>query len=260
MQTRNPSNIKVIDVSRHQGEIDWKKVAADGVKGVFIKATEGVGYTDPLFRKNTHSALAAGLKVGFYHYCRPETGNSAGAEAESFLAAVSGFPATLPYVLDVEAEAAEVGSVQLTDWCHNWLDTVEKRSGKRVMVYTGAYFAKTHLGKKLSKWPLWVAHYNVQQPMSNPTWSKWAVFQYTNSGKVNGITGNVDMNEMELNFWMEITNSHPQCMEKSVDKEAAEKVIGVLGALWTASADQKVKDAAHFAADALRDVAGIPKT
>ncbi|MGG0939851.1 glycoside hydrolase family 25 protein [Brevibacillus centrosporus] len=216
MQARNSANIKIIDVSRHQGTIDWKKVATDGVKGVFIKATEGIGYTDPLFRANVQGALAAGLKVGFYHYCRPETGNSAAKEAEWFLSVVAGLQATLPHVLDVEGAAANIGAAMLTVWCYNWLETVEQRSGHRAMVYTGASFAKTYLGAKLAKWPLWVAHYGVNQPMANPTWQRWSVFQYTSSGEVAGIAGNVDMNEMELSFWAEKTN--PQKVEKPVDK------------------------------------------
>ncbi|MED1954138.1 GH25 family lysozyme [Brevibacillus centrosporus] len=236
MQARNSANIKIIDVSRHQGTIDWKKVATDGVKGVFIKATEGIGYTDPLFRANVQGALAAGLKVGFYHYCRPETGNTAVKEAESFLTAVAGLSAVLPHVLDVEGEAANFGATKLTDWCYNWLETVEQRSGHRAMVYTGASFAKTYLGAKLAKWPLWVAHYGVNQPMANPTWQRWSVFQYSSTGKVAGIVGNVDMNEMELAFWAELIN--PQKGDNPVNKQADEKTKVALEVLRSAGVIQ----------------------
>lgn len=236
MQARNPANIKIIDVSRHQGTIDWKKVVADGVKGVFIKATEGIGYTDPLFRANVQGAVASGLEVGFYHYCRPETGNTATKEAESFLAAVSGLASVLPHVLDVEGEAAKCGAAKLTDWCYNWLETVEKRSGHRAMVYTGASFAKTYLGAKLSKWPLWVSHYGVNQPMANPTWQRWSVFQYSSTGKVAGIVGNVDMNEMELAFWTELVN--PQKGDNPVNKQVDEKTKAALDVLRSAGVIQ----------------------
>lgn len=229
MQARNSAKIKIIDVSRHQGTIDWKRVAADGVMGVFIKATEGIGYTDPLFRANVQGALAAGLKVGFYHYCRPETGNTAVKEAESFLTAVAGLSAVLPHVLDVEGEAANCGATKLTDWCYNWLDTVEQRSGHRAMVYTGASFAKTYLGTKLSKWPLWVAHYGVNQPMANPTWQRWSVFQYSSSGEVAGISGNVDLNEMDVTFWAELIN--PQKGDNPVNKLADENTKAALEVL-----------------------------
>ncbi|MED1850367.1 glycoside hydrolase family 25 protein [Brevibacillus borstelensis] len=261
MQTRNPNNIRLIDVSHHQGVIDWPKVAADGIKGAFIKATEGVGYTDPRFLQNAKGAAAAGLQVGFYHYCRPETGNTPAAEAEWFAKSVKGLSAALPYVLDVEGAASNLGGAKLTQWVQQWLSEVERLTEHRVMIYTGASFAKTYLGKELAKWPLWIAHYGVNQPMSNPTWERWSVFQYASNGAVNGIKGNVDMNEMEVSFWEECTKPKPvdKPVDNPVDKSAAEKVIAVLGALWTASADKQVQEAAHFAANALRDAAGIPR-
>ncbi|TNJ68239.1 glycoside hydrolase [Paenibacillus hemerocallicola] len=201
MQSRNEQNIRIIDVSKWQGVIDWAAVAASGVKGVMIKATEGIGYTDPLFRSHYAGATDAGLAVGFYHYCHPETPNTAAREAEDFLAAVTGLPVTLPYALDVEGEAADLGPSRLTDWCHGWLETVEQRSGHRVMIYSGASFARSYLGSKLARWPLWVAHYKVNQPMANGTWDRWAMFQYSESGRVGGIAGNVDLNEMDLAYW-----------------------------------------------------------
>ncbi|ATO47798.1 hypothetical protein ABD72_23355 [Brevibacillus laterosporus] len=91
------------------------------------------------------------------------------------------------------------------------------------MIYTGAYFAKRNLGKALSSFPLWVAHYNTNQPMPNPTWSRWAVFQYSDCGKVAGIKGNVDMNCMEQDFWNAIMKG-----ETPVDKMLADELILVL--------------------------------
>lgn len=255
MQARNSANIKIIDVSHHQGTIDWKKVAADGVKGVFIKATEGVGYTDPLFRKNVQGAAIAGLKVGFYHFAHPD--NSPTAEAKYFTDVVKGLKADFPFVLDLEQTKMKTAA-QLTEFAVAWLTEVERQTGHRVMLYTGASFARSYLGKALAKWPLWVAHYGVNQPMSNTTWDRWAVFQYTSTGKVNGITGNVDMNEMERDFWMEVTVSN--ATEKKFDKESAEEVIAILGAVYMAADnDPGVREAAHYAADALRDAVGIPK-
>jgi lysozyme len=205
MQTRSPENIPIIDVSRHQGTIDWVAVAASGVKGVMIKATEGIGYIDPLFIQNVLGAHAAGLEVGFYHFARPETPNTAMQEAEYFLAKVADIPATLPYALDVEGEAADLGPSRLTDWCHEWLETVEQRTGHRCMVYSGASFARSYLGGKLARWPLWIAHYGVNQPMANGTWERWAMHQYSETGRVDGIAGKVDLNEMDTEYWRELT-------------------------------------------------------
>jgi lysozyme len=198
------------------------------------------------------------LKVGFYHYARPETGNAPQQEAGAFLEAIAGLPCDLPLVLDVEGAAANVGPDTLTDWVYEWLTEVQRRTGNRVMVYTYAAFARENLGAKLADFPLWIAHYGVDRPGANATWSDWAVFQYASDGNVLGIDGNVDVDEMDINFWKglfevsEETNDAPQITE-----DAANKVIADLGALYEACADEDVKAAAHLAAEALRQAAGI---
>lgn len=217
MQTRSSENIPIIDVSQHQGTIDWMAVAASGIKGAMVKASEGIGYTDPLFRRNAVGAPAAGLAVGFYHYARPETGNTASQEAEAFIEAIGTLPSIFPHALDLEDDkdhrVSALGSKYLTEWAFEWLETVERRTGRRAMIYTGASFARTFLGAKLARWPLWVAHYGTDTPMSNGTWDRWVIFQYSDSGKVNGISGNVDMNEMDLEFWNEITAPKEETQE-----------------------------------------------
>ncbi|NBD24478.1 GH25 family lysozyme [Paenibacillus glycinis] len=200
MQARSASNLKVIDVSHHQGIVNWDKVRTDGVVGVFMKATEGGGFKDSTLPSNAVNAAAAGLKVGFYHYAHPES-NDAAAEAAHFVSVIAGYKADFPHVLDVEGDAAQVPDDELTDWCAQWLREVERLTGHDAMVYTGASFAKTYLGKELGQWPLWIAHYGTNRPMDNDTWDEWAVFQYTSTGSVNGIAGNVDLNAMEESFF-----------------------------------------------------------
>lgn len=200
MQAKSPSNVKVIDVSHHQKSINWNLVYADGVKGAFIKASEGKTGIDDKFSSYATGAVLAGLKVGYYHYARPEN-NSPEDEAVNFYKTVKGFKADFPYVLDVEGEAADLGHDKLTEWCMLWLKEVERLSSHPVMIYTGASFAKTYLGKELSKWPLWIAHYGTDKPMANSTWDKWSVFQYTSTGTVDGISGIVDVNAMEAAFF-----------------------------------------------------------
>ena len=202
MQSRHPSNIKVIDVSHHNTVNDWAAVKASGVKGVFIKATEGKTYIDPDFAKNVRGAQAVGLKVGFYHYARPEN-NAAADEIKNFLMAIKSFEADLPHVLDVEGEAMgqKVGAFNLTVWSYAWLSSVQKATGHRVAIYTGASFSKSYLGTKLAMYPLWVAHYGATTPAANDAWPKWMAFQYTSDGQVPGISGRVDMNEFDLTYW-----------------------------------------------------------
>jgi len=205
MQAKSDSNLWGIDVSRWQGLIDWPKVAAAGVQFAFVKATDGIGWTDPQFRRNAGGANAVGIPVGFYHFAHPET-NSAAAEAEAFTETVKGLPVDLPYVLDLEGEAvAALGREKLTVWADTWLREVQRRTDHPVMLYTGAAFARSYCGEQLAKYPLWVAHYGTDQPMSNSTWEQWSVFQYSDKGSCDGIEGDVDMNLMELDFWKEVT-------------------------------------------------------
>jgi lysozyme len=208
MQSRDASNVKIIDVSHHQGLINWPKVATDGVKGVFIKASQGTGYVDDMLIRNARGAAGEGIKVGYYHYCNPERGNAPEVEAEHFADTVQDLPLDLPLVLDVEGEAGALGTTKLTDWCRRFLKYLQKRTGKQVMVYTGGSFARS-LGAALGEYPLWVAHYGVNTPISNGTWKEWSVFQYSSSGKVTGIAGNVDMNVMDVDFFRRFVPAAP---------------------------------------------------
>lgn len=92
--------VRGIDVSRHQGDIDWKRVAADDVSFAIIKATEGGDWVDPKFSENFREARAAGLKVGAYHFYRF---NRTGAEqAQNFIKTVPRNRDMLPPVIDIE--------------------------------------------------------------------------------------------------------------------------------------------------------------
>ncbi|MBO7747339.1 glycoside hydrolase [Paenibacillus sp. MWE-103] len=203
MQARSASNVKVIDVSHHQndqGPIDWKMVKAGGVAGAFIKATEGGASKDLAFPANAFGAAAAGLETGFYHYAHPEL-NSAVTEAAHFANVVKDIKADFPHALDVEGQASKIGAEALTTWCVAWLQEVERLTGHSAMIYSGGSFARTYLGNALGKWSLWIAHYGATTPMANSIWSQWVAFQYTSSGEVDGIKGNVDINAMEKAFF-----------------------------------------------------------
>ena len=223
MQAKSSTNIKGIDVSRWQGVIDWTKVAADGVRYAFVKATEGVTGVDAKLKANALGANAAGVKVGYYHYARPEN-NEAVAEARHFAAAVAGYPCHWPLALDVEGEASKLGAVALTRWCEAFLTELERASGRRAMIYSGASFVKTYLGKELAGWPLWIAHYGVDKPMSNPTWDRWSVFQYSDKGRVAGIQGNVDLNAMEAEFYGRYAAGEEDKPMTKEEKEAFEQL------------------------------------
>jgi len=233
VQARSASNVKGIDVSHWQGKIDWAKVAGDGVKFAFIKATDGATAVDSEFVRNAAEAAKAGIRVSYYHYARPEK-NDAAREAARFASAVKGKRIDWPLALDVEGEAAKLGRKALTAWCLAFLRELEKLTGRPGMLYTGASFAKTHLDKELASFPLWVAHYGTNKPMANPTWERWAVFQYTSQGKVAGIAGNVDVNAMEAEFYERYAGEELEEGMTKEEKEAFERLSGQVGELTKA--------------------------
>jgi lysozyme len=184
--------IRGIDVSHHQGAIDWPAVAASGIEFAFVKVSEGGDYIDPRGSENLLGARAAGLRVGAYHYLRPGSGE---AQADHFVESYSRADGDLPPVLDLEEEAlgASAASVALV-----WLRCVEDQLGVRPIVYTFPTFARAlSFGdhEALAEYPLWIAHWTLRPKPSIPApWKEWSIWQHSNTGRVPGIRGNVDLN------------------------------------------------------------------
>ncbi|TKG97843.1 LysM peptidoglycan-binding domain-containing protein [Peribacillus simplex] len=181
--------IKGIDVSHWQGAIDWEKVAQAGVKFVFIKATEGTSYSKlSYFKENAPQALAAGLKVGAYHYAKFATVAEAKTEAAYFLDSISSFALNYPVVLDLEENKKKAKKKTLTDAAIAFLEAIEE-AGYTSMLYTGKYFLENTLDEsRLKKYALWIARYNSTLGRSTDIW------QHSDSGKVSGISTKVDLN------------------------------------------------------------------
>ena len=208
MQDRSEKNIKVLDVSHHNGNINWTKVASDGVKGVYIKLTEGKSYLDDKAYENYLGAKKAGLRVGFYHYAHAD--NDPVAEVDFFLKKLGSMKADLPHCLDLEESKGKT-KTQVTAFAKKWMEYLQKKTGITPILYTGYSFIKSNFTSALAKYPLWVARYSASNrvkgfdsPGDATVWKSWAMFQYTDSGKVKGISGNVDINEMDLEFFKSI--------------------------------------------------------
>ncbi|PRA04815.1 hypothetical protein CQ043_12205 [Paenibacillus sp. MYb63] len=199
MQTRKPGNVQGIDVSRYQGTIDWAKAKTSGITFVFIKATEGQTYTDRNFVSNVKGALSAGLLVGTYHFLRATIADVAKAEAAHYaksLEAIGGAKALqLPPVMDYENNPGNLSKAQINIVAKAFLTELERLTGIKPIIYTGNSFA-ANFDTGLSGYDLWVARYsNTRVPDDQSAWKTWTVWQYSDSGKVPGIAGNVDLNE-----------------------------------------------------------------
>lgn len=192
MQTPSNSDLRGIDVSRWQGSIDWQAVRGMAVEIAYIKSSEGADYIDPYFERNYSGAQSAGVKCGFYHFMTAISETAARAQAEYFARVISGKrfqarpTADLPYDRRLSAAA-------FTRVCAAFLERVEELTGVTPMIYSSAYGAREYLLEPLNKYPLWVANYGVGTPESNPRWARWTGFQYSETGRVAGISTLVDM-------------------------------------------------------------------
>ncbi|MBS1621987.1 MAG: glycoside hydrolase family 25 protein [Bacteroidetes bacterium] len=191
-----PDNYSIhgIDVSKYQRLIAWEEVQAMNVKDIklgfaFMKATEGIGNTDPQFQRNWKRAKQAGMVRGAYHFF---IGSKDGKmQAENFINTVDLEKGDLPPVLDVE-QANGNSTMNLQREIKQWLETVENYYQVRPIIYTNVDFYNQRLGHDFDKYPLWIAHYyQPQQPRIDRTWSFW---QHSDKGRVNGIFSRVDFN------------------------------------------------------------------
>lgn len=201
-----------IDVSHYQndrGNIDWTKVAGAGYRFTFIKATERDTYIDAFYGTNRSGAGDAGLRVGAYHFARPNGSTDdavrkdARGEADHFLAIGAPAPGDLYPVLDIEGDLGGLDAARLRIWIRTWLERVEASTGVKPLIYTSPYIWTNRLDDTqefaLAGNGLWVAHYteaeNPMVPAGNWAGNGWSFWQYTSGGSVPGIKGNVDLND-----------------------------------------------------------------
>lgn len=235
---------KGIDVSHWQGDIDWNKVAADGVSFAFLKATEGTSYVDPTFYKNAEGARAAGIKVGAYHFARFGTREEALAEVNHFLNTVKKTTLSYPLVLDLEVDQKKVGKSQLTDAAVTFLEALES-SGYFAMIYTGKSFLESALEEpKLNAYAKWIARYNNELGRNADIW------QYSSEGKVNGIRGNVDVNlcyrdDLHIHAIYEPKHESNPAPSKPVQKPTVEQASAPKQSVYTVEKGDTLSEIAN---------------
>lgn len=191
-----------IDVSVFQGDINWEEVAADGIDFVILRigyrgyGSKGIMGIDDNFYVNYDGAVKAGLKVGAYFYSQAVNAEEAREEAQFVLSALGDRVLDFPIVYDWEyvdndvARTKDMTSAQITECAVNFCDEIEK-SGRDVMIYFNreiGYFEYDLA--KISDYAFWLAEY-----CEYPTFIyKFDMWQYTDSGSVNGIDAKVDIN------------------------------------------------------------------
>ena len=179
-----------IDVSHHQGKINWKLVQAQGNRFAFIKATEGGDFRDSLFQINWEEAHKAGLICGAYHFYIPETPPE--AQAQNFIFNVQMNKGDLPPVLDFE-RMGQVPREQMIQYLQIWLDLVEKNYGIKPIIYTNLKLYYRIIAGRFDDYNIWIARYSNKAP-TLPLKQDWTFWQYGNRGVLDGIKTQVDFN------------------------------------------------------------------
>lgn len=200
-------SLKGIDVSRHQGEINWKKVAGEDISYAFIRAgyrgtTEGKLVEDEYFQDNIEGALDNGIDVGIYFYTQATTEKEAEEEAEFVIKLIKNYDVTYPVVLDLEevtgssARTAQMTQEEYTKAAIAFCEKI-KEAGYTPMIYGNLKTFMIMLDlEQIEDYEKWFAYYDT--PVYFPY--AFSVWQYSAKGSVNGIEGDVDLNVCMKDF------------------------------------------------------------
>jgi lysozyme len=196
------STLPGIDVSRYQPKIDWGALTASGIQFCFIKATEGAHDVDASFQQHWEGAAAAGLVRGAYHFFRPQIPVS--TQADLFVRTLGQLqPGDLRPALDLEGTAGwvDIAPANRAPLALQMLEAVESRLGLAPIVYMSPWFATEmlHSTPELARFPIWIAQYTQEQSPTVPKpWSTWTFWQYSQGGRVPGISsGAVDLDRFQ---------------------------------------------------------------
>ena len=217
---------RVIDVSRYQGTIDWRKVKAAGVYGAIVRVgVESRWFTDDRLDRKAHEnlkgAIDAGLHVGAYLYATAQTKDSAEMEAVWLNKQIAQYKGKLdlPIYYDVEGNMLKLPRAVLTDITAEFIAGVEK-CGWWAGLYAGKYTMRDNLDMSRIRATVWLAQYNVR-PTYEGAFDMW---QFTDAYRVNGIDGNVDCSWLYRDFPKEIRAAGLNGYQKTGDVDGDGKL------------------------------------
>ena len=191
------ATLKVIDVSYHNGTIDWAKVKAAGIDGAILRCGYGMDQTnqdDKQYRRNADECTRLGIPFGIYLYSYADSIAKAQSEAQHALRLAKGYKLSYPIYYDLEQAGTESGAVERA---RVFCEAIEA-AGYWAGIYANKHWWDNYL-PGLTEYTRWVARYNNTLGMDNVD-----MWQYTSDGSVSGISGRVDMNHCYRDFPAEI--------------------------------------------------------
>ena len=193
-------SMKGIDVSKHQGNVNWSHVKADGVQFAILRAGYGkqASQKDTQFENNYAGCKSNGVPVGAYWYSYAATPAEAMQEAAVCLSVIKGKTFEYPVYFDIEEPSVLAkGKAVCTAIAKAFLEAVEQAG-----YFVGIYSSKVHLENCITeelrtRYAVWVAHYGVDKTTYH---GQYGIWQKSSTGKVYGISGNVDVNECYVDY------------------------------------------------------------
>ena len=179
--------VKGIDISSHNGSIDFAKVVSDTVDFVYIKASEGENFRDSLFYRNYTGACRNGLAVGAYHFFRFD--REGWRQGHNFLATVRNLRLDLPLAIDVEewGNASSFDTDDVVRQLHDMIDYLNEY-GKKVIIYTNRDGYNRFIRFRFDGIPVWISSFSPR-----PLDAEWKLWQHSHKGKIKGIDGDTDI-------------------------------------------------------------------
>lgn len=195
---------KGIDVSRWQGKIDWAKVKEEGIEFVMVgvgRYKRGNVFVDPQLKNNLSNAKAKGIHVGVYLYSEAVTVEEAREEAEFVLDQIDGYEISYPIAFDIEDTVhLSLTTKERTDITIAFLEVIEQ-AGYYPMIYASENWFRTNMDlTRLTKYDKWVARW-----ADSVNFSPYTMWQYSATGKVKGVSGDVDLDYCYVDYSKIIT-------------------------------------------------------
>ena len=195
-----------VDISRYQGDVDMEELASQRVSFVYIKATEGAGHTDEMFRENWEKAKNTGIPRGAYHFFSFE---SSGVEqARNYIETVGDLTGDLVPVVDVEYYTSRgMGAPEKEDIVRELkacLEELENYYHVKPMIYSSRAGYRDFLAGEVTGYPMWVR--SIFLPAAMEGWKEWTIWQYTDTATLRGYTGGekyIDMNVLSRDVTLE---------------------------------------------------------
>lgn len=189
-----------IDVSSHNGAVDWAAVKTDGIEFAMLRigyrgAQEGILHEDEYFNTNIQQAIQNHLKVGAYFFSSAISAEEIDEEVDLVLSKIKGYKIQMPIVFDMEefdqgGRIDDLSLEQRTKLALRFCKKI-KEAGYQPMIYGNmTWLYQNYDFERISKYPVWLASYSISCPMED----KFDMWQYSNKGQVKGIEGDVDMN------------------------------------------------------------------